>query len=541
MISNLKNRAANLTLKQKTGIAAVALVLAAAGLGCNFLLTRAAAAAQTKVLEQMNQGIDGKITVGSMDVSFLGTVNAKNVAVYDRRERLLGKAHKVRAAFSLPDLLSGKADLQALKTITVESPVVIISQQDGRWNWEDLFKPKPDRSFAFRGPVIIRQGSVALDSPDNCKLEAVSGTLSFATYPAIPLDFTGRKGSIPLNATGAWSASGDGAVAIKAEKAPLTDVPLDLLVRADIKLSGGIVEAMVINVTRQAGEFTVTGEGAASGLTGTAAGYNVTEGSGKFKLHDNYVALQNVSLRLNGEKMSLAGTVAVDGSSLNLDVAAEGFNPSVFAGPSFRGLAAFQARIKGTPSSPQAQGWFSIPEGKFGSLTFLAATGDFYYTEGVVTLYDTRAAMWDGTIFLGGKVVPLSQKYSLTVAGSGVDSALLSDKDIRGRTDFDAEVSGQGQDIAATGSFRMGQGSFYGVPFLAMTGNFAKHGEKVDFTNVVVTTLAGSFEATGFTEGLVIKLRKSEAPAGNPVENVKETVNKTINKTITDKLRKLLP
>jgi hypothetical protein len=541
MVPNIRTRLNSLTPKQKKWIGAGVVALIIAGSGWNLLLGKASAIAQDKILAQANESINGKITVGRMDVSFLGTIHANQVAIYDERGNLMGKTAKVKVDFSLSDLLAGKVDLQALKSVTVENPDIIVSQQDGKWNWEGLLKPKPEEPFTFRGQIVVKDGSLSLDSPENRKLEAIEGKVNFAGYPSFAVDFTSKKGSVPLSVKGAWSFSGDGAMDIKAEKAPLTDLPLDVLAQADVKINGGSIDSLVLHVAKQTGGYTFGGEGTISDMAATAAGYNISQGLGKFKFENNSLTIQSASLQLNGQTLSVDGAVTIsDNIALNLNIAATAFDLSVLAGPSFQGPITFQANIQGTPSTPQAQGQFSIPHGAVGALTFSAASGNFTYSGGSLTLNNTQATTWDGTLFVNGTVLPVSQQYNLAVTGSGIDSALLTDKDIHGRVGFNAAVSGQGSSgMAASGSFSMGEGEFCGVPFISMTGDFTKQGEQMNFSNIVVRTIAGAFAASGFSEGSVIKLQKSDALINNSIPNVNDTINNTINNTITNELKKL--
>ena len=139
---------------------------------------------------------------------------------------------------------------------------------------------------------------------------------------------------------------------------------------------------------------------------------------------------------------------------------------------------------------------------------------------------------------LNGTVWPSGPSFDLAVSGRGIDSTLLTDKDISGPVNFQAAVAGQGTaNLAARGTFQMGEGKFYGVPFLSMDGEFTKQGEQTNFTNVTVYTAGGSFSATGFTEGSVVRLQKREFKLEDPVERVKENVHKAL----ADKLKTLFP
>ena len=543
MKPSLKSRFEALSPQQKILGCFVLAIFIIAGMCYKFLLGNAAALAQEKLLSQVNEHLNGKITVGSMDVSFLGTINANQCAIYDLNNNLLGKSDQISIDFSLADLFAGRTDLQVVKRVTIEKPAIVINKQGEKWNWESIIKARSDQPFTFRGLVVVNQGAVSLESPVSRKFEAIDGNVAFEAYPSFSLDFKGKQGSSPFSAKGTWSLSGDGNLTIKAEKALLSELPLQFLDQAGVKITGGAIDTLTINVSQHSTGYKFSGEGTFSGVAANAAGYDVSQGAGSSKLNDNSVAIQNAALELNGQRVAFDGTVAVDDIiMLNLNVSANGFDPSVIAGPSFQGPITFQANIQGSPVKPQAKGQFSIPQGAFSSLAFSAANGNFNYYDGLLTLINTQARAWDGGLTINGTVIPSSKRYNLAITGSGIDSAMISNKDIKGRVAFDAAVSGQGAaSLLADGSFRMGEGAFYDVPFLAMTGNFSKNGEKVNFTNVIVTTIAGSFAATGFNEGAAVKLQKSDTPITAPVTTPVNNVKDAINKSIADQLKKLQP
>jgi len=284
-------------------------------------------------------------------------------------------------------------------------------------------------------------------------------------------------------------------------------------------------------VKKKAGKLTVAGEGAVEKLAASAAGYAISEGAGKFTLGDGKIQLKDASLLLNNQKITAAGTItpADNDMKLNLDLAAAAFDPGALAAMPLRGAMAFQAKLEGTVANPVARGTFSIPAGSFGAIAFKNGRGNFVYQSGVLTLADARATAWDGALALQGDIVPATKRYNLTASGRGVDSELLTEKDIRGRADFDARLSGQGEsDGKAEGNFRMGEGLFSGIPFQSMTGDFVKKGEQISFSNIVVNTAAGSFRAEGLTDGPVVRLKRlGEAPA--PREAVEKAISDKLN------------
>ncbi len=530
--------------RRKIALAAGLVALLALGFWWNSLMARMASGAQAQLVAKVNEQVNGKVTVGKVEFSIFGSLIVDGVTVSDRQNAVVGKSERIAVRFGIGDVLAGRADLSAVKSVTLENAVMTLtSGKDGHWNWEDLVKPSKDKELAFRGTVTVKQGTLLVRSAGSeRKLEALNGTVDFSRYPAMAFDLTAKTGSTPLAAKGSWTEGGDGEVALKAEQAALADLPLGLLGAGDLKLTGGMAKNVTVSVKQQAGKLSLAAEGAVEKLAATVAGYALSEGAGKVSMTDGKVALKEATVLVNGQKVTAGGTMTlVDaGLALDLDLAAAAFDPGAFGTTPLKGPLAFQAKVSGTTANPTTRGTFTVDQGSFGAVAFTNGRGSFTYSGGTLTLTDTHATAWDGALAIQGNVVPATQQYNMTANGRGVDAALLSEKDIRGRTDFDARLQGKGASGGyAEGSFKMGDGSFSGIPFLSMTGDFIKQGEQMNFRNVIVNTVGGSFSVEGLAEGAVVKLRRS---AGGTVTTPRDALEKAVaDKVGENLLKKLLP
>lgn len=515
-------------------LVATALVLLSLGLLWNSIISKAVTVAQTEVVAKANENINGKIAIGSLDFTLSGTITARQVTIYDHTDAVIGTSDQVLLRFGVRDLLSGNVDLQSLQSVTVDNPVILVDNKDGRYNWEDLFKTDSGQPVKFRGQVKVTNGSVAVGSMDKPRLEAITGTIDFAQYPVLSLDLTGKRGTSPLAVKGSWSFQGDGQLEVKSDQLSLNDLPLSDFPQTDFSLSGGTVRNFTLAISQQAGKLSFSGNGTFEKLAANIAGFGLTEGAGKFDLTDAQIGLHEMSVLVNGQTVAADGTISMakTGFYVVLNASSPHFDPAAIAGDSFQGPIAFSARIEGPAITPLAKGQFSIPQGSFGAVAFTNVSGDFSYNAGVLTLSNTRGNAWDGTLQVAGDVVPETKRYKMNVDGSGVDSALLTDKDIKGRVNFAAYITGQGTTGGnADGSFNMGEGSFSGIPFTSMAGNFAKQGDKVSFSNITVHTLAGTFHAEGFSDGNIVRLKQIDTPV--PPRQILENA-------ITDQLKKLI-
>ncbi|MDT8902447.1 hypothetical protein [Anaeroselena agilis] len=529
--------------KGKIALAAGLVAVFALGLWWNSLLARMASAAQDQLVAKANEHVDGKVTVGKMEFSLSGSLVARDVTVTDRKDAVVGRSERIAVRFGVGDVLAGRADLSAVKSVTLENAAMTLtSGKDGRWNWEELIKAGKDREMAFRGTVTVKQGTLLVRSAGGeRKLEAVNGSVDFARYPAMAFDLTAKAGSTPLAAKGSWTGGGDGEVTVMADQAALADLPLALLGAGDLKLTGGTAKNVSATVRQKDGRLSLAAEGTVEKLAASVAGYALSEGAGKVSMADGKVTLKEAAVLVNGQKVTAGGTLtpADAALTLNLDVAATAFEAGALGSTPLKGPLAFQAKVSGTTANPAARGTFTMDRGSFGAVAFADGRGSFAYSGGTLTLSDTRATAWDGALTVQGSIVPATQQYDMAASGRGVDAALLSEKDIRGRTDFDARLQGKGASGGhAVGNFSMGEGSFSGIPFLSMTGDFVKQGEQMNFHNVVVNTVGGSFSAEGLTEGAVVRLRRT---AGTTAASPREVLEKVVTDKLGDKLKQFLP
>ena len=187
-----------------------------------------------------------------------------------------------------------------------------------------------------------------------------------------------------------------------------------------------------------------------------------------------------------------------------IDASVAGADPAAFTADSpLKGAVTSQFRLEGTTAKPTAHGSFTIPAGTLGDTAFRDAAGEFSWADGTLTLAKTRLNALGGSIAASGPIALDTRRFSQTISGQNIDSSQLSDKDIQGRLNFNAQASGQGSwDRAnADGTFSMGAGSISGIAFDALTGNFSKRGPAMRYYNLRAT-IAGQVIAIDDADSL---------------------------------------
>ena len=123
---------------------------------------------------------------------------------------------------------------------------------------------------------------------------------------------------------------------------------------------------------------------------------------------------------------------------------------------------------------------------------------------------------------MNGTVVPKTMEYIQKVNGQNIDAALLTDRDVQGRADFAATISGVGDWDKANGdgNFKMNSGSVKGISFNGLTGNFTKRGRNTEFANLKFNMLGGLASGSGETEGEYVNLVITPNATANAALNI---------------------
>jgi hypothetical protein len=506
------------------------------GFGWHALLAKAAENAEVRVLREVNENINGHLQVDHMDLSWNGALLAHQVLLYDSQNTLIGSTETMSIEYGFFDLLSGNVALKYLKGISLDNPSLTLIYSGNHWNLADVLKKNGDQPFSFRGLLKIKQGKATVNTVENRQLDALNGYIDFARYPAIGINLAGQSKDTPFSLKGSWNFKGDGTLDVSTTKIALKEIPFAHLLPKELTVSDGMVQDLIITLVQQANKLSICGEGTFENVAATGFGFIIQGGTGSFKLIDGKLNLQNTTLVINNQQVVISGLIGLLGPDLNLDLMAvsTAFDPAIFtAGGSLLGPISFEAKVAGSATKPTTAGTFSIPQGTLSTVPFTNAMGNFSYGEGKLTLTNSHAEAWDGTLTLAGDILPLSEQYNLSIQGIGVDSSLLTDKDIHGRMSFSASVNGQGTtNTSATGNFKMGAGSISSIAFLNMTGNFAKQSSEFNLTNLMMQTATGTLRAEGYSDGPVFRLTKTELIATDP--------HGSMDKNTLDQLRKLV-
>lgn len=103
-----------------------------------------------------------RFDVQSLHVTALQEIMAKNLAVYDKENKLIAKAESATINFSLFDFVRGKT-AGAIKEVGINQAKIFLTKKENlRWNFEDLLT-EDDKPSEFAGKVSLKKSFLALD------------------------------------------------------------------------------------------------------------------------------------------------------------------------------------------------------------------------------------------------------------------------------------------------------------------------------------------------------------------------------------------
>ena len=481
---------------QKIMLATAVALLIAAGIAWKVLAPRVLAGVQGLLLSQVNASINGRIEIGVIDFSVLGSAVLKKVALFDSKNAKIAESDEIGVSYKFSDLIGGRFGIDSVKQITVEKLNLVLNiDKAGKWNLQDLVKPQAEQPSLFRGSVVLKDAMAAVSTPSwKREFNGISGELDYASPPAVAVEVKGKRGNSTISVQGNWISEGKTQLALKIDAIELSEVQALLPVAAgNPKLLAGMLKDIKGDVTQEKSGVQMSGEAMLSGLAVNLQGMALTEGTAILKLKGQKVIMQDATAMVDGNKLSVAGSIDFTPASpaLALQISSAGMNVSSLTGPkaSLTGAASFQADVGGTLDKPTTQGSFKMASGQFDANPVTDAEGSFTYADGRLVLDKTNAKALGGSVSIAGTLVPKVSAYNLKVSGQNVDGSILTNKGLTGRMDFSAIVTGQesAETMAASGNFSLPSGTISDYTFSDATGSFHKQGNRVDLSNVGVT------------------------------------------------------
>ena len=477
-------------------LAGLAALLVITGIAWKLAAPRVLAGVQDLLLKQVNSSINGRLEIGSLDFSVLGSAVLKQVVLYDKAGSRIASGGQINVSYQFDDLLGGRFGLDSVKKISIEkADLKLAIDKNGRWSLQELVKPQKEQPAVFRGIIAVQEVTVEVTTPEwTRQFTGLAGELDYEKPPAVAVDLKGKLGKSALTAKGVWTAEVKTQLAITIDAIELADVQSLLPSAAgNPKFLAGSLKDVKGNLIQDKSGISTNGEAVLSGLAMNLQGKALKEGNANLKLQGKSMTLSNGSAQLDGNKLNVNGTIdfATTSPGLALQLAAAGTDIASLAGSkaSVSGLLSFQADVTGTLAKTLARGVFKLPAGQLDANPLTDGEGSFSYAGEVLTIQNATLKALGGALAISGTMEPQTSRYNLKVSGQNVDGAILTNQGVSGRMSFEATVSGaaDASTMTASGVFALPSAKISDYDISNATGSFRKQGNRLDLSNVGVT------------------------------------------------------
>ena len=477
-------------------LAGLAALLVITGIAWKLAAPRVLAGVQDLLLKQVNSSINGRLEIGSLDFSVLGSAVLKQVVLYDKAGSRIASGGQINVSYQFDDLLGGRFGLDSVKKISIEkADLKLAIDKNGRWSLQELVKPQKEQPAVFRGIIAVQEVTVEVTTPEwTRQFTGLAGELDYEKPPAVAVDLKGKLGKSALTAKGVWTAEVKTQLAITIDAIELADVQSLLPSAAgNPQFLAGSLKDVKGNLIQDKSGISTNGEAVLSGLAMNLQGKALKEGNANLKLQGKSMTMSNGSAQLDGNKLNVNGTIdfATTSPGLALQLAAAGIDIASLAGSkaSVSGLLSFQADVTGTLAKTLARGVFKLPAGQLDANPLTDGEGSFSYAGEVLTIQNATLKALGGALAISGTMEPQTSRYNLKVSGQNVDGAILTNQGVNGRMSFEATVSGaaDASSMTASGVFALPSAKISDYDISNATGSFRKQGNRLDLSNVGVT------------------------------------------------------
>ncbi|HMM22082.1 MAG TPA: hypothetical protein PKA10_15290 [Selenomonadales bacterium] len=498
-------------------------------------------AAEQSLLVQANKAVNGQILAGTINLSVLGYVEAKEVQVLDTAGTPLAKIERVHIRYNWSDLLKGQLGPQLITGVTMEKPEIWIDYRQNQLNWDGLLKPKTDEPSTFSGVVKIQDGQLHLATDlFEQTVHQLTGRLDFRQENQIGLSATGKVDQAAFKMDGQWGTQSVSEITVSATGMELAKLGLTAA-DAPIQIAGGSLDELTAKIgnDQPSGPMLLkTLAGRFSGVSTTGA-LALNQGSAQFEKQGDAIQFTNGQALYKDQAVTAAGKVLTAPSgekTLDFDVQMPSGNPAaLLPGLQAGGALAAQGKLTGSVFSPVLAGSFTLDSLQFGNMTVSGINGTFSYAQDILKLLAARGATIGGSVSASGDIYPDSEQYALSISGSGLDSSQLTEKDVKGPLSLTGTASGTAAAATVQGSFTIYDGKAYGLSFRTLTGNFIKRGSaEAEVSNLAVKTDFGVFYPEQLSQSVMEKLQKRNLPTTRA--EVEEKVTEKITEKVLEKL-----
>ena len=496
--------------------------------------------------------LQGKLEIGHFSASVSGNVVFEDVVWTAPGGKKLAEVPVMNVSANLFDLVKGDFGINSINSISIEKPQLAVNYTDADGldiiNYINFSKEEDSEPTEFRGMVEIEDGALALDMNgqqlafDNVQMQA-----NLNEFPDIKFTLQGKNGEADL--IGSIDKKYDDVnIGAEVKNLQLTELMKVLPSFGELSITGGVINGAKLSAALADSQWKLNLDGSLSSVAGKALGYNIADGSGSFAIDNNAANFKDVKAKVEGQDVSMEGKILLPKTGVptyDLNVAAPSFRvDAVSPGLGVTDSVNINGKVTGPLDSPVINGSFTMDKLEVAPLVATGINGNYNYTNGLVTLTNTYANVYSGTLGVTGTVEAATKNFALHLSGSGMDSTAVTETQISGPLSFEADATGTGSadSAVANGNFTIAPGNFAGVPFNSLTGNFSRANGQMTFSGITIGTPLGSYTSNAVmnSSGKITFDKMSEGSFTAPTkEEVRENVRQQVGGAVKQGIGKL--
>lgn len=496
--------------------------------------------------------LQGKLEIGHFSASVSGNVVFENVVWTAPTGKKLAEVPVMNVSANLFDIVKGSFGINSINSISIEKPKFAVNYTDKDGldiiNYINFSKKEDDTPTEFRGMVEITDGALALDmNGQQLDFDSVEMQANLKEFPDIKFTLQGKNGDADL--IGSIDKTYDDVnIGAEVKNLQITELMKVLPSFGELSITGGVINGAKLTAALHDAQWKLNLDGSLANVAGKALGYNISDGSGSFAIDNNGSTFTGVKTKVEGQDVTMDGKIIFQKQGMptyDLNVAAPSFRvDAVSPGLGITDSVNINGKVTGAIDNPVINGSFSMDKLEVAPLVATGINGNYNYANGLVTLSNTYANVYSGTLGVSGTVEAATKNFALHLSGSGMDSTAVTETQISGPLSFEADANGTGSadSAVANGTFNIAPGNFAGVPFNSLSGNFSRSGGQMSFSGITIATPLGSFTSNAVmnSSGKITFDKMSESAFTAPTkEEVQQNVREQVGGAVKQGLGKL--
>ena len=496
--------------------------------------------------------LQGKLQIGHFSASVSGNVVFENVVWTAPDGKKLAEVPEMNVSANLFDILKGSFGINSINSISIEKPQFAVNYTDKDGldiiNYINFSDKDDETPTEFRGMVEITDGALALDmNGQKLDFSNVEMQANLKEFPDIKFTLQGKNGDADLIGS-IDKVYDDVTIGAEVKNLQITELMKVLPSFGELSITGGVINGAKLAAGLHDAQWNLNLDGSLSGVAGKALGYNITDGGGSFAIDNNAASFTAVKGKVEGQDVNMDGKILFQKQGMptyDLNVAAPSFRvDAVSPGMGITDSVNINGKVTGPIDAPVINGSFTMDKLEVAPLVATGINGNYNYTNGLVTLSNTYANVYSGTLGVSGTVEAATKNFALHLSGSGMDSTAVTETQISGPLSFEADASGTGSadSAVAGGTFVIAPGNFAGVPFNSLSGNFSRANGQMTFSGITIGTPLGSFTSNAVmnSNGKITFDKMSESSfTASTKEEVRENVRQQVGGAVKQGLGKL--